>query len=58
MAERRIVTRAIAVLDAHIPSMTEENEETVWDRAADVTTTASTYDVADLAIRTCSCGEL
>ena len=54
--ERRIVTRANAVVDAHIPSLTNENEDTIRDRATEVGLYSGIYDEADLAIRTCSCG--
>lgn len=48
----------IAVIDEHIPSMTDENEQEVFDKAVDLChgfdETGAT--AADLAIRTCRCG--
>ena len=47
---------AIEILKAHIPSMSPDNEDEILDRATNVIGTDE-LDVADLAIRTCSCGQ-
>ena len=41
-------------IEDHIPSLTEEDEELIWDRLKNLY--KEEVDVADLAVRTCSCG--
>ena len=52
---REGVRAAISVIDQHIPSITDEIEEELTERAEQFGFSAD-GDVADLAIRTCHCG--
>ena len=50
---------AISIIDQHIPSLTDEDEAVIEDHARDWLFPDPGYnsDAADLAIRTCKCGE-
>ena len=47
---------AIEILKAHIPSLTDENEDEIDQLRYGMSGNGQMADNADLAIRTCSCG--
>lgn len=48
---------AIEVIDEHIPSLTDEDEDELRNRAHNAALlTAGAVDLADCALRTCRCG--
>ena len=47
---------AIALIKAHIPSLTDSDEAVIASRVGDLVTLIDA-DIADLAVRTCACGE-
>jgi hypothetical protein len=49
-----ILGDCIAIIDDHIPSLTDEDEELIFDRA--VPRWYEDKDAANLALRTCHCG--
>lgn len=50
-------TKAIAVIDTHIPSLSDLDEEKIDERIAEqMIDRDSDVDDADFAVRTCACG--
>ena|SRR5258708_6704647 len=47
-----ILAATISIIDQHIPSLTDENE----DEIIELSGKTDDFDAADLAIRTCRCG--
>ena len=59
-AEETAQPVAIALIRAHIPSLTLRDEVTITRGAVDLVASAFSEreaDVADLAVRTCACGK-
>jgi len=52
---QRAVLDVLDVIDEHIPSMTDEDEEAIDELASNLDWDGPT--AADYAIRTCSCGD-
>ena len=52
-----ILGDCIAVIDAHIPSLRELDEEEIEIIVGDGGGVIATADIGDLAIRTCHCGQ-
>lgn len=50
------VNPAIAIIKAHIPSLTDENEDEIDQLRYGMSGNGQMADYAELAIRTCSCG--
>lgn len=52
------VLAAAQVIDAHIPSLTEEAEARIEERHADQYDGLDEWDWADFAVRECACGKI
>lgn len=45
------------LIDAHIPSLSDDDERLIHERISRIGGIDEGVDVADLALRTCACGE-
>jgi hypothetical protein len=52
-----LTDQVLSIIDAHIPSLTDEDEEEIEIIVGDGGGVVATADIGDLAVRTCHCGQ-